>query len=138
MFDKHRNPNGSYNGVTAMAEVTGLPQGEIASLFEQVKANHKKLDGCPWHEFEPIPLDQGITARMKDRYRCKRCQGEVDSSAYHWHEQGRRAKPVATEAEWQELVQVIENSTCSRILRAVGKPYPRTCKVHGLTCGMEA
>ena len=30
---------------------------------------------------------------MKQRHRCRRCGGEIDAHAYHWHEQGRRARP---------------------------------------------
>lgn len=140
-LEDHRKPNGNYDGVGVMSEVTGLARDEIRAIAEQVKANSAKLRACPWHEFEPaLGFQQMNTAPPigRERYRCKHCQGEVDSSAYHWHEQGRRVKPAATEAEWQELIRMIENSTCSRILRAVGKPYPRTCQVHGLTCGMPA
>lgn len=93
MFDKHRKPDGNYDGVGVMAEVTGLPRDEIRAIAEQVKANGAKLRACPWHDFEVIE-QTGIVARLSDRYRCRHCQGDVDSSAYHWHEQGRRAKPA--------------------------------------------
>ena len=93
-LEDHRKPDGNYDGIGVMSEVTSLARDEIRAIAEQVKANSAKLRACPWHEFEVIPRDQGITARMNDRYRCKHCQGEVDFSAYHWHEQGRRAKPA--------------------------------------------
>lgn len=89
-LEDHRKPNGNYDGIGVMAEVTGLPRDEIRALAEQVKANSAKLRTCPWHEFEAL-----ITAPPgSGRYRCRNCKGEVDSSAYHWHEQGRRAKPA--------------------------------------------
>lgn len=146
MFDKHRNPDGTYNGVTAMAEVTGLPQGEILSLFEQVKANHAKLDGCPWHVFDAIPVDysRADAPKKADRYRCRHCQGEVDFSAYHWHEKGRRPRRFDSPAEFAEhylgkpyQFEPVPGATCSQELAAAGKPYPRTCQVHGLTCGVK-
>lgn len=96
-LNDHRNPNGTYDGIGVMSEVTGLPRDEIRALAEQVKANHQKLAGCPWHEFERIQRpDDGavLQARLGDRYRCIHCDGEVDASAYHWHQQGRRPMPV--------------------------------------------
>lgn len=92
-LEKHRKPDGNYDGVGVMAEVTGLARDEIRAIAEQVKANHARLEGCPWHEFEVIP-QPGITARLSDRYRCRHCQGEVDAVAYRWHQKGRRPMPV--------------------------------------------
>lgn len=95
-LDDHRNPNGTYDGVGVMAEVTGLPRDEIRALAEQVKANHAKLAGCLWHEFEGYSdsVVAAPTPAHRMRYRCRHCQGEVDASAYHWHQQGRRPMPV--------------------------------------------
>lgn len=36
-FEKHRNANGTYNGVTAMAELTGLSAAEIKWTFERLR-----------------------------------------------------------------------------------------------------
>lgn len=89
-IDKHRNPDGTYNGVGVMSELSGIPRHEVLSIWEQVKANQYKLSACPWHDFEPIlPL-----VKTGQKYRCKHCGGEVNASAYHWHEQGRRARPT--------------------------------------------
>ena len=89
-LDDHRNLGGTYDGIGAMAEFTRLPRSEVEAIAAQVKANHAKLAGCPWHEFEAL-----ITAPPGGgRYRCRHCQGEVDASAYHWHQQGRRPMPV--------------------------------------------
>ena len=38
MLDKHRNPDGTYNGVTAMAELSGLSTAEIRWTFDRL--NH--------------------------------------------------------------------------------------------------
>lgn len=88
-LDKHLNPNGTYDGVGVMAELTGLGRSEIASIAEQVKANQAKLNGCAYHEFEEL-----VTAPPgKQTYRCRNCRGEVDVVRYRWHEQGRRPRP---------------------------------------------
>ena len=133
-LEDHIKPDGNYDGVGAMAEVTGLPRDEIRAIAAAVKANHVRLDSCPWHEFEAIP-QSGITARLSDRYRCRHCQGEVDAVAYSWHQKGRRPMPVGEPQAYS--FTPVPGATCSRELAAAGKPYPRTCQVHGLTCGVK-
>ena len=132
-LDDHRNPNGTYDGIGVMTEFTRLPRSEVEAIAEQVKANHEKLKGCPWHEFEAL-----ITAPPGGgRYRCRHCHGEVDASAYHWHQQGRRPMPVGEPQPVAYSFTPVPGATCSRELAAAGKPYPRTCQVHGLRCGVE-
>lgn len=36
-MEKHRNPDGTYNGVTAMAELSGLSEEEIKWAWERAK-----------------------------------------------------------------------------------------------------
>ena len=85
-FDQHRNPDGTYNGLAVMAEVTGLPRRAVDEVYEQVKANSEMLRTCPRHDFSPIlPL-----RALGQRYRCIECGGEVDSSAHHWYQVGLR------------------------------------------------
>lgn len=88
-LEDHRKPNGNYDGIGVMSEISGLPRDEIQAIAEQVKANHAKLQACAYHQFEAL-----ITAPPgRGRYRCRNCQGEVDAIAYRWHELGRRPKP---------------------------------------------
>lgn len=138
-LDDHRNPGGTYDGIGAMAEFTRLPRSEVEAIAAQVKANHAKLAGCPWHEFERIPRpdDAVLQARLGDRFRCRHCHGEVDAPAYHWHQQGRRPMPVGEPQPVAYSFTPVPGATCSRELAAAGKPYPRTCQVHGLRCGVE-
>lgn len=85
-FDQHRNPDGTYNGIGVMADLTGLSRLSVAEIAEQVRANHELLESCGYHEFSPIlPLKP-----MRQRYRCINCGGEVDHTAWYWHEKGRR------------------------------------------------
>lgn len=37
MLEKHRNADGTYNGVTAMAELSGLSAEEIRWAFDRLK-----------------------------------------------------------------------------------------------------
>jgi len=75
-----------------LGKVSGLPRTEMLALAEQVRENVRKLDSCPWHDFEPIP---GAPSPMRQRYRCRHCGGEINASAYRWHERGRRPRPDA-------------------------------------------
>ncbi len=89
-LDKHKNANGTYNGVSALSELTGIDQAEIAKIAAEVKVNQTRLSTCPYHEFELH--EQGpIVSRWK--YRCTRCGGTINGSDYRWHELGRRPKP---------------------------------------------
>lgn len=36
-FEKHRNADGTYNGITAMAELSGLETSEIKWTFERLR-----------------------------------------------------------------------------------------------------
>lgn len=84
-MDKHRNADGTYNGVSALAELAGITLADATSIAEQVKANHAKLTACPYHEFAQLP--------HRLMHICTNCQGEVNDHAYYWHQLGRRAKP---------------------------------------------
>lgn len=88
MIGNHRNPDGTYNGVGVMAELTGLSRQSIAAVAEQVKENQARLRSCPHHEFSPI-LPRRL---LGQRYRCIECGGEVDAHAYHWFQEGLRQK----------------------------------------------
>ena len=37
MFEKHRNPDGTYSGTAALSEATGLSQAEITWAFQRMK-----------------------------------------------------------------------------------------------------
>lgn len=89
-MDKHRNPDGTYDGAGVMSELSGMQRSEVLARWEQVKANQAKLDACPWHEFERYGVDASSKTVLRQKYRCKHCLGEIDHIAYHWHEQGRR------------------------------------------------
>lgn len=95
MLERNRNPDGTYDGVGVMADLTGLSCAPMAALAAEVKANSERLNACPYHEFAPIQMAPGVPmAPLRQRYRCIECCGEIDRHAWYWFEQGRRAPPA--------------------------------------------
>jgi hypothetical protein len=85
VMDGARNPDGTYDGTKVMAAVTGLSRDTITELAQKARDNVARLHACVDHVFEPT----GPLHPIRQRYRCKHCGGEVDSSAYRWYAQGR-------------------------------------------------
>lgn len=83
-MNQHRNPDGTYNGVGVMSELTGLPRTTVQELADKARENIARLNACERHQFEPI----GPVQPLRTRYRCAKCGGEVDSHARHWYERG--------------------------------------------------
>jgi hypothetical protein len=86
--DKHKNEDGTYNGIEVMSELTGISVGKITSIWQRVQENGQKLEACPYHEFE---LDSENKTMTRHQYRCKNCGGTVNNSMYRWHEIGRNS-----------------------------------------------
>jgi hypothetical protein len=87
MIDKHRNSDGTYNGIGVLSDMSGLSRDEVRTIAERVKANHARLAACLRHDFDQIAPE---ATGLRRRFRCRHCGGEIDSTAYHWHEVGRR------------------------------------------------
>lgn len=85
--DKHRNPDGTYDGLAVLGEMAGLSRSAAQDMLAQVKANSERLNGCTRHDFAPIPP----LRTLGQRYRCEHCGGEIDAHAYHWHQIGRES-----------------------------------------------
>jgi hypothetical protein len=81
-LNDHRNASGTYNGVTAMAEMTGLRASVVSDLWAEVKANGAKLAACPRHNFAPA------VAPHPRRRTCEHCGGWVSGTDAHWYERG--------------------------------------------------
>lgn len=69
----------------ALNRVSGIPRSEVSEIFEKVKRNHQQLAGCDHHIFTDITPDK----LLNKKYRCGRCQGEIDSQAYYWFTKGQ-------------------------------------------------
>lgn len=74
------------NGLHLVSNVAGMSKEKAQRLWDQVRANHARLESCGNHGFVPIDGTSG----MRARYRCMRCLGEVDSTAYRWFTCGRQ------------------------------------------------
>lgn len=69
--------------IQKLAQATGIPQADILSMWDEVKANHAKLDGCARHDFGSVD-DRKLGAR----YTCRACGGWTDATAVMWYERG--------------------------------------------------
>ena len=92
-MDRHRNPDGTYDGAAVMSSMTGLSKESVKELWAQVKENHARLESCPYHEFKQSKKTAMLRSLTHQRYVCIHCGGEIDHQAYMWHERGRRPKP---------------------------------------------
>ncbi|WP_337049754.1 hypothetical protein [Serratia fonticola] len=90
-MEKHLNANGTYNGASFLSELTGVPEGEVKSLFQQVQANQMKLEACQYHEFEQSPKTSSLRSITHQKYVCCNCGGEISHQLWRWHEIGRNS-----------------------------------------------
>lgn len=37
VFEKYRNPDGTYNGIAALSDLSGLPESEVRKIWESAK-----------------------------------------------------------------------------------------------------
>ncbi|HHL0959906.1 TPA: hypothetical protein ACQVH3_004680 [Serratia marcescens] len=95
-MDKHRNANGTYNGVSLMSELTGMPEGAVKSLIQQVQENQHKLEACQYHEFEQSKQTSPQSSITHQKYVCRNCGGEVSHQQWRWHEIGRNSTTCMT------------------------------------------
>lgn len=88
----HQNPDGTYNGVGVMSELSGLEQDHVVSIMEAVKANNALLESCAWHWFVPNPdLENPASPLCRHKaYKCVHCGGTINPVMYKWHQLGRR------------------------------------------------
>jgi len=88
----HQNPNGTYNGVSALSEISGLSEAEISATMENIKANNLRLERCQYHEFAINPdlsnPDSPVVRHLK--YKCIHCGGTINPTAWRWFELGRQ------------------------------------------------
>jgi hypothetical protein len=73
------------DGAAEFSRMTGVPRAEILSMWDQVKINIAKLDACPRHRFEPVPV------RMGDKVRCDNCGGQISLVDLSHYVKGYRA-----------------------------------------------
>lgn len=88
----HQNPDGTYNGVGVLSELTGVSKEDVLITFETIKANNQRLESCQYHEFTINPdlsnPDSPIVRHLK--YKCIHCGGTVNPVMWRWFEIGRQ------------------------------------------------
>jgi hypothetical protein len=57
-------------------------------IYEEVKANHAKLNACDRHDFEPVPKYPDKPSHPLKDYVCRRCGGRIDAIAHNWYQRG--------------------------------------------------
>jgi len=70
------------NGAQVLSRVSGLNEETVLSIWEDAKANKRKLDNCGFHEF--VRSDAGVIRR----YVCKNCGGQADAGFVLAYKQG--------------------------------------------------
>ncbi len=72
-----------HDGRKVLSNISGIPEGRIQEIWEQVKANQKLLRDCECHDFS-IEVPQ----RGSSRWQCINCKGVVSSGDKRWYELG--------------------------------------------------
>ena len=69
-----------------LSNISGISKAKMKEIFEEVKANAKKLDECVGpHEFWVV---DEATPPLKSEYVCKRCGGRLRAQEHYWYEKG--------------------------------------------------
>lgn len=63
-MEKHRNPDGTYNGITALAELSGLSEEEIRWTWERAK--ELRAAGLSKEQ-----LKRALKMEARDKFRAK-------------------------------------------------------------------
>jgi len=64
-----------------------LNKTEMLALWEEVKANGKRLDECYGpHDFVQMTVEEA--QRHSPRFKCGKCKGVVDNHAHVWYKLG--------------------------------------------------
>jgi len=77
------------NGLDVLSNVSRVSKEELKDIWKNVKKNHELLESCSKHDFQLI--DEKRNDQYQGRcfkYRCTRCQGELDSINVSWYKKG--------------------------------------------------
>lgn len=67
-------------------------------ILRRAESNHATLMGCSGHEF--VPHGMNIMGAPEDQYRCVRCGGLLDATAYRWYSVGREISRNPSAQKW--------------------------------------
>jgi hypothetical protein len=68
-----------------VSDLIGLQPGVMSKIWEEVKANHAKLEQCKGHDFSRPYKQRG---ELVTDWMCSKCGGHVDTSHKRWYELG--------------------------------------------------
>lgn len=71
------------NSLEKLAQATGIAQPELMSIWDQVKANHARLESCKRHDFGSMDAH-----KLGAKYTCRACGGTADAVAVSWYRRG--------------------------------------------------
>ena len=71
------------NNLCKLSKISDISKKEIRKIWVDVKANHKLLDSCSKHQFQPHE-----SSNMSRRFECKNCKGVVGLVEKSWYEKG--------------------------------------------------
>ncbi len=60
------------DGTQVLAEVSGLSQADVKSIWQDVRRNHALLDGCARHRFAGAQI-----RTLGEKFRCEACGGQM-------------------------------------------------------------
>lgn len=69
-------------------EDAGKPKVNFGEIYARVDENRKRLDACPRHLFEALPLDQ---VAFGGKIECKKCKGKLELLAVNQYIRGYEA-----------------------------------------------
>ncbi len=74
-----------HSALEVLGAVSGLGTDEARKIFEQVKTNHARLEGCAGpHVF----VEHRHVGKLVREYRCALCGGTLDSINVGWYRRG--------------------------------------------------
>ena len=72
------------DGVEILSKVSGLSKDDILSIWDEVRENAKKLEGCPGpHDFQP-----DTSKRLNRDEVCSKCGGKISKVNANWYREG--------------------------------------------------
>jgi len=78
-----QNPDGTYDGVGVLGQLSGMSRDEIKARWEAIKAQHARAAACSLHQLLPT-----TNPRPYAQWRCGACGWEPEAGEMLAYEQG--------------------------------------------------
>ena len=83
------------DGAQVLSDMSGISRAEVLSIWEQVKANRAKLDGCARHRFEGVRQ-----VKLGSKHVCLVCGGEMGLTSIGDYIKGYEAHGGSVDDIW--------------------------------------